>query len=198
MYEVKHSKINAGRCSSLSGLWLRSAVGWIGKKIAAVKHLCGLLGLALLGCTSDDHRMVAGNLAAINHVEGTAINWFSVNGYRAHGGGGSSCCIVMPVKWRPGLKAEIEWEVDPDSSAKMPSVTSSEFHEVYAAHAQNYRVYQAVVDIPEWPEKRSCSLNVHFLTCNRVKVTTSCSIYGQPDYPIKEPRRAKEPVICAK
>ncbi|WP_347402351.1 DUF3304 domain-containing protein [Pseudomonas sp. Marseille-Q1929] len=163
-----------------------------------VKCLCGLLGLTLLGCTLAENKMVAGNIAAINHVEGTAINWFSVNGYRAHGGGGSSCCIIMPVRWRPGLEVDVEWEVDPNSSAEMPSVTSNKFYEVYAKHAENYRVYKTVVAIPEWPKKKSCSLNVHFLTCKRVEVTTSCSTYGQPDYPVKEPRHAKEPAVCPK
>jgi len=159
---------------------------------------CGLAALMLLGCAFTENKMVAGNIAAINHVEGTAINWFSVNGYRAHGGGGSSCCIILPVKWRPGLEVEVEWEVDPNSSAEMPSVTSNKFHEVYARHAESYRVYRAVVAIPEWPEKKSCDLKVHFLTCNRVAVTTACAIYGRPDYPIKEPRRAKEPAVCPK
>jgi hypothetical protein len=175
-----------------------SVVCFVGKARTVVKCLCGLLVLTLLGCSFAENKMVAGNVAAINHVEGTAINWFSVNGYRAHGGGGSSCCIIMPLKWRPGLEVEVEWEVDPNSSAEMPSVTSNKFHEVYARHAESYRVYRAVVAIPEWPEKKSCDLKVHFLTCNRVAVTTACAIYGRPDYPIKEPRRAKEPVVCAK
>lgn len=175
-----------------------SVVCFVGKARTVVKCLYGLLALTLLGCTFAENKMAAGNVAAINHVEGTAINWFSVNGYRAHGGGGSSCCIIMPVKWRPGLEVEVEWEVDPNSSAEMPSVTSNKFHEVYARHAENYRVYRAVVAIPEWPEKKSCDLKVHFLTCNRVAVTTACAIYGRPDYPIKEPRRAKEPAVCPK
>ena len=157
---------------------------------------CCLVALTLLGCRFAESKTVAGNIAAINHVEGTAINWFSVNGYRAHGGGGSSCCIIMPVKWRPGLEVEIEWEVDPNSSAEMPSVTSNKFHEVYAKHAENYRVHRAVVAVPEWPEKKSCSLNVHFLTCNRVEVTTSCWVYGHPSYPLQEPLDMKEPTVC--
>ena len=198
MCEVMRSSTNIWEFSSVPDSYRRSAAWWVGKARASGKYLFGLLGLALLGCTSDDNRMVAGNLAAINHVEGTAINWFSVNGYRAHGGGGSSCCIIMPVKWRPGLKAEIEWEVDPDSTARMPSVTSSEFREVYARHAENYRVYQAVVDIPEWPGTERCGLKVHFLTCNKIKVTSSCWMYGHPNNPIKEPRNSKEPSECQK
>ena len=198
MCEVTRFMINFFRGQSLFFSLLRSVVCFIGKISAVLKCLCGLLVLTLLGCTFAENKMVAGNVAAINHVEGTAINWFSVNGYRAHGGGGSSCCIIMPVNWRPGLEVEVEWEVDPNSSAEMPSVTSNKFHEVYARHAENYRVYRAVVAIPEWPEKKSCDLKVHFLTCNRVAVTTACAIYGRPGYPIKEPRRAKEPAVCPK
>ena len=159
---------------------------------------CGLASLVLLGCTSDDNRMAAGNLAAINHVEGTAINWFSVNGYRAHGGGGNSCCIVMPVKWRPGLKAEIEWEVDPDTFAASPPLGTDEFIAFMVKHKANYGHYRTVVDIPEWPGTERCGLKVHFLTCNKVKVTSSCWMYGHPNNPIKEPRNVKEPAVCSK
>ena len=161
---------------------------------------CGLAALMLLGCAFTENKMVAGNIAAINHVEGTAINWFSVNGYRAHGGGGSSCCIILPVKWRPGLKVDVEWQVDLDPYAysKWPPLGSDGYRAEQVKHKAKYRHYSATVDLPEWPERKLCSLNVHFLTCERVAVTTSCSTYGQPDYPVKEPRHAKEPVVCAK
>ena len=75
-----------------------------------------LLGLMLYGCSSADNEMAGGNLQAVNHTL-HAINWMSVNGYRAHAGGGSSCCIIMPIKWRPGMKANVEWEVDPEPYA---------------------------------------------------------------------------------
>ena len=165
-------------------------------KFLARGLLC-LLGLMLYGCSSADNEMAGGNLQAVNHTL-HAINWMSVNGYRADGGGGLSCCIIMPIKWRPGMKANVEWEVDPDPSAKMPSVTSDEFIEVYARHAANYQRHSATVDIPEWPGTESCDLKVHFLTCNQVRVTTACAVYGQPNYPIKQPLDMKEPAVCPK
>ncbi|MDF9906647.1 UNVERIFIED_ORG: hypothetical protein OKW15_004603 [Pseudomonas reinekei] len=161
------------------------------------RWLLGLFGLALIGCSTADNEMAGGNLQAVNHTL-HAINWFSVNGYRAHGGGGSSCCIILPTKWRPGLKAHIEWEVDPEPHAKMPSVTSIKFREAYAKHSANYQNYTAIVDIPEWPGTESCGLSVHFLTCNQIKVTTSCWGYGSPNNPIKEPLDMKEPAVCPK
>jgi hypothetical protein len=200
MCEVTRFMIDFFRGQSLFFSLLSSVVCFIGKISAVLKCLCGLLVLTLLGCTFAENKMVAGNIAAINHVEGTAINWFSVNGYRAHGGGGSSCCIIMPVKWRPGLKVDVEWEVDPDRFAKIKRKTIGFGfdEEAWASHKAKFRQYRVTVDVPEWPGKKSCSMNVHFLTCKRVQVTTSCSIYGQPEYPVKEPRHAKEPTVCPK
>ncbi|WP_413704564.1 DUF3304 domain-containing protein [Pseudomonas sp. Pseusp16] len=161
------------------------------------RWLLGSLGLALVGCSTADNEMAGGNLQAVNHTLHT-INWFSVNGYRAHGGGGSSCCIILPIKWRPGLKASIEWEVDPEPFAESPPLGTNEFREFMKTHKAKYRHYSTIVDIPEWQGTESCDLKVHFLTCNKVKVTTSCWGYGSPNNPIKEPQDMKEPVVCPK
>jgi hypothetical protein len=157
--------------------------------------LYALLGFMLHGCSSAENEMAGGNLAAVNHTVG-AINWFSVNGYRAHGGGGSSCCIIMPTKWRPGLLAYITWEFDPDPFAAAPPLGTDEFRAFMIKHKANYQHHSAMVEIPEWPGTQSCDLKVHFLTCNKVKVTTACAVYGQPNYPIKEAKQMKEPAVC--
>ena len=159
---------------------------------------CGLLGVFIAGCSTADNEMSAGSIRAVNHVDETAINWFSVNGYRASGGGGDQCCIVMPDKWRPGLMANIEWEVDPDRWVKLPSVTSPEFQAAYSKHAENYKRYRTTVEIPEWPGIERCGLTVHFLSCQQVKVTTSCWMGNAPQYPIKESRHMREPAVCTK
>ncbi|MGJ7517107.1 DUF3304 domain-containing protein [Pseudomonas baetica] len=156
--------------------------------------LCILL-LTLFGCTSADNEIAGGNIEAVNHTT-QGINWLSVNGYRVHGGGGSSCCIMMPTKWRPGLKAHIEWEVDPDPYADSPPLGTDEFRSFMIKHKSHYRIHSTTVDIPEWPGTESCDLKVHFLTCNRVKITTACSVHGQPNYPINEPMQMKEPTVC--
>ncbi|EPM86517.1 hypothetical protein A260_16390 [Pseudomonas syringae pv. actinidiae ICMP 19068] len=161
--------------------------------------MCCLLALMLLGCSSADNEMAGGNIQAVNHTL-SAINWLSVNGYRAHGGGGSSCCIIMPIKWRPGLKANIEWEVDPDPFAKIKKKTTSYgFDEkAWAEHESKFQRHSAIVDIPEWPETKRCGLTVHFLVCNQIKLTSSCWAPSSPHYPIKEPRQMKEPAVCPK
>ena len=162
-----------------------------------IRSLLGLLGLALIGCSSADNEMAGGDIQAINHTL-SGINWLSVNGYRAHGGGGSSCCIILPVKWRPGLKAHIEWEVDPDPFAKLPPLGTKEFKVAMAKAESSFQRHSATVDIPEWQGTDSCGLKVHFLTCNKIKVTTSCWGYGSPNYPIKDPMEMKEPAVCPK
>ncbi|MNO58356.1 hypothetical protein D3C76_489120 [compost metagenome] len=158
-----------------------------------------LLGFTLFGCSSADNEMAGGNLEAVNHTV-HAINWMKVNGYRAHGGGGSVCCIMMPTKWRPGLKAHVEWEVDPDPFAysKWPPLGTDGYRAAQVKHAANYQRHSTIVEIPEWPGTESCDLQVHFLTCNRVKVTTACFTSSHPNYPIKEPSQMPEPAVCPK
>jgi hypothetical protein len=164
-----------------------------------VRGFCALLGLMLYGCSSAENEMAGGNIEAVNHTL-NAINWLSINGYRADGGGGSSCCVIMPTKWRPGLNADIEWEVDPNRFAKIKRKTTGFGfdEEAWAAHKAKFQRHSATVEIPEWPGTQSCDLKVHFLTCNQVKVTTACAVYGQPNYPIKESLEMKEPAICPK
>ena len=154
-----------------------------------------LLAMILYGCSSAENEMAGGNIQAVNHTL-SAVNWLSVNEYRADGGGGRSCCIIMPIKWRPGLKAHIEWEVDPDPFAEAPVLGTDEFRAFMIRHKSNYRHHSATVEIPEWPGTERCGLSVHFLTCNQVKVTSSCWAYGSPNYPIKEPLKMKEPTVC--
>ncbi len=165
-----------------------------------LKRMLFILTIVMVsGCSragnGDDY--TAGDLRAKNHVAGQSINWFSVNGYGASGLGGGVCCVMLPMKWTPGLKAHIEWEVDPNPNEYIPFKKQGSGYEedAYARHAANYQKHSTVVDIPEYGEKR-CGITVHFLPCNQVKVTTVCEGYGTPDYPIKEPMNMKEPAQC--
>ncbi|WP_095848933.1 DUF3304 domain-containing protein [Gibbsiella quercinecans] len=147
------------------------------------------------GCSqaNRDDGYTAGDLRALNHTL-KGINSYSVNGY----GGtmtGNSCCIMLPEKWTPDLKARIEWETDPDPYARMPPLGTDEFRKAYAEHATKYQQHSAVINIPQYGKER-CGLTVHFLPCNQVKVTTSCYGFNAPEYPIKEPFDMKEPSAC--
>ena len=155
--------------------------------------------LLISGCSHAGYeRYTAGDLRAKNHVSGKTINWFKVNGYRAPGLGGGYCCVMLPDKWTPGLKAHVEWEVDPKTASKFPGYEDwDEYLKWEKEVKSSFQKYSAVVDIPKYGEKR-CGITVHFLPCNQVKVTTICDGYGTPNYPIKEPLDMKEPAQCPK
>ncbi|MCT4714963.1 DUF3304 domain-containing protein [Enterobacteriaceae bacterium H18W14] len=162
-----------------------------------------LFSFLLLGCGPDDKSeprgkektsYVAANLLGYNHMAGTKINWFSVNGYRGRTGG-FTCCISLPEKWRPNMKVVIEWEVNPNPFPRDLPRFSDPNYEIYMTkHKANYRRYKAVATIPEYGE--SCGLQVHFLPCQQVKVTATCHGISHPDHPIKEPFDLPEPGQC--
>ncbi len=137
----------------------------------------------------------AGDIRGYNHTQ-QGINHFTVNGY---GGGvrGNTCCILLPDKWTPELKAHVEWEVDINPYIVLPPLGTDAFRRAYAKHEASYQKHSMVVDIPQYGKER-CGITVHFLPCNQVKVTTICDGYGTPDYPIKEPLEMKEPAQCPK
>ncbi|WP_226570254.1 DUF3304 domain-containing protein [Mangrovibacter yixingensis] len=167
------------------------------------KKIVWLVPLWLLaGCAGAGYGdYTAGDLRGINHTP-NVINFVKVNGYggpniAAYGDGGGYCCVLLPRKWIPGMKALVEWEVDPNPRAIIPLKKEGFGYEeeAYARHAAQYRRHSAVVPVPEYGEQR-CGMTVHFLPCNQVKVTTVCMGYGTPDYPIKEPRNLPEPTQC--
>ena len=161
-----------------------------------------VLLLLLTGCDTEEKvTWSGGDLRGVNHTQ-LGIGRFSVNGsggpnISPFGEGGGACCISLPDKWQPALKAQVEWEVDPDPYAKLPPLGTDEYREAYRKHAANYKKYRATVDIPEYGKER-CGLTVHFFPCQQIKVTTSCWTYGAQAYPIKEPREMKEPKVCPK
>ncbi len=158
-----------------------------------------LLTIAASGCSlaanNDDYS--GGDLRGINHTEQGIIS-FKVNGY---GGrvGGNTCCILLPEKWKAGMKAHVEWILDPNPREKIKRKTTGYGFDPQdlAQHESKYQRHNAYVEIPEYGSDR-CGLTVHFLTCNRVKVTTSCIAYGRTGYPISEPLHMKEPASCPK
>jgi hypothetical protein len=156
-----------------------------------------LLSIFMLGgCNpSDASESSAGNIRGYNHVEGQNVNWFSVNGYTSTLTG-NTCCVMIPDKWRPGLTAHIEWEIDPNPHAHLPPLGTDAYNKAYSKHKAKYRQYSADVPIPEYDQ--SAGISVHFLPCHQVKVYAGLSSYGASNYPIKEPLNMKESGRCPK
>ncbi|MCO7518051.1 DUF3304 domain-containing protein [Pseudomonas guariconensis] len=167
----------------------------------SVRWLMSFLFLSMAGCSAGESEYLGGDLNGVNHTS-SAINHFSVNGYGGanispYGYGGGVCCVMLPREWKPGLLMKIEWETDPNSYAKSPPLGTDEFRAFMVKHKANYQQHTAIVPLPPY-EEDLCSLEVHFLPCNQVKVTTSCWRYPSPNSPIKEPLEMKEPAICSK
>ena len=167
------------------------------KKACFINGLIVAVAILLSGCSqASDDGYTAGDLRAVNHVDGIGINGFSVNGYHVPGLGGGYCCIQLPDKWKPGLKAHIEWEVDPHTAPPFPGYKDREKFNLWKSALEgSFQQHSTIVDIPQYGKER-CGLTVHFLPCDQIKVTTSCFGYGTPDYPVKEPRHMKEPASC--
>ncbi|WP_374446658.1 DUF3304 domain-containing protein [Providencia sp.] len=163
------------------------------------KHVTlGILIIALFsltGCFPDKKtNMLPANTWGFNHVKGTSVNWYKVNGARGRGAT-ASCCIMVPEKWSPDQTVLVEWEVDPDAYTRnRPQLGSKEYPAFIAAHEANYRHYSKVVPIPQYDE--ACDVKVHFLPCQEVKITLSCLAITHPDYPIQEPSYMEEPAEC--
>jgi hypothetical protein len=159
--------------------------------------------LLLAGCSPGTPKYLAGDLNGVNHTS-AAINRFSVNGYGGRnispfGYGGGVCCAMLPSQWSPGLKLKVEWETDPNPNAKIKRKTSGYGFDpdAYAQHKAKYQQHTAIVELPPY-EDELCALEVHFLPCHRVKLSTSCWRYPSPNSPIKEPLNMQEPATCPK
>lgn len=164
--------------------------------------VAGVLIALLSACSFGKPEYLGGDLNGVNHTS-AGINYFLVNGYGGpnispHGYGGGYCCVMLPRIWTPGLKVLVEWEVDPDPYEKIPRLTRGVGFEpeALARHEDKYRRFRREVDLPAYLPQDLCSLKVHFLSCDRVDVTTACMAYGQPGYPIKEPIKSVEKFVC--
>ena len=152
------------------------------------------------GCAVKESQYLNDYLEGINHTS-EPINHYAVNGFgggriQSHGFSRSSCCMLLPRKWRPGLDVLVEWETDPNPRARLPALGTVTYAAAYAAHEKKYRQFAAVVEVPYYEAPAVCSLKIHFLPCNQLKATTACPAYRQPSYPIKEPLVMKEPAKC--
>ena len=132
-----------------------------------------LLTQVLTACQHKEESSPTG-IVGYNHTDTTIVQ-FLINGgngdsaLRPHQGGGStSCCVVVPDHWRPGLKVEISWTTD-----------------LKTYHRQ-------VVPIPEYDDKAG-HFAVHFLRNGQIKVFVSNLYLGHPDYPLTGPEAGLKP-----
>lgn len=74
-----------------------------------------LLPFSLAACSGDGTTGVS--YTAYNHTDKSVVS-IIINGEGGvlhapkHAGGAEVCCVVIPDKWHPGLKATIKWQLD--------------------------------------------------------------------------------------
>ncbi|HEK2138655.1 TPA: DUF3304 domain-containing protein, partial [Proteus mirabilis] len=161
---------------------------WIAKIICTFAVL-------LVGCSvAQPSDYNAGSIDGFNHTE-YSISDFKINGAMGSTSG-TVCCVMIPKKWTPELKANISWEtINTKGLAISPGFKDVEKYKQYREEVNKRREYhEAVVPIAQYD--KSCGLQVHFLPCNEVKVVSSCYWYGMPEYPIQAPKNMKEPAVC--
>ena len=143
-----------------------------------------LFSASLSGCFEPEKSGVS--YAAYNHTDKSIVSIIvngegGILGSRAHGGGGEICCVVIPNKWRPGLKATIKWQQDDipvfDTTGKrvirngIPVVIESPWKE------KN-------VEVSDYGEQLG-RLFIHFLPRDEVKVAVSLYGPGHPNHPYR-------------
>jgi hypothetical protein len=143
----------------------------------------GLMSL-LLACSEQGKSAVG--YVPYNHTD-KAIVSILINGQggvassTAHGSGGEVCCVVLPVRWKSGLKASIKWQEDGewllDEGGK----------EVFR---NGKRVYvesewkERIVEIPEYTSEMG-RFFIHFLPGDKVKIAVSPYGPRHPKHPYR-------------
>ena len=158
--------------------------------------------LLLAGCSVREPEMLPAPVEGYNHTS-AAINHFTVNGAGGpnigphQGGGKQVCCGVLPRHWRPGLRAIVEWEKDPNAGASRSwpePLFSDAWHARMKEHQSRYTRHSATVEIA--PYRTPGDLVVHFLPCDQVKVASAEVTPGYPGYPYNYPLNMEEPTAC--
>lgn len=117
------------------------------------------------------------SLRGYNHMKVLAISSFTVNGgagpnVDTESGGGETCCVSIPKRWRPGLKAKVSWSYDQNDDVKTPLPPDQE----------------AEVDIPEYHSVGA--VQVHFYEKHKIKIIVSRCSPRHPFYPMDATDRA--------
>lgn len=172
----------------------------VGPNLSRVSIL--LAGVFWLSACNAGPEMVSTPVTGFNHTS-AAINRFSVNGAGGHpisafqGGATQVCCSLLPAKWNPGLRALIEWDKDPNPRGKIKRDKNGQLDkEDLKRHAASYSHHEATVEIPRYGSD-FCALQVHFLPCDQVKVSTTCFTPKNPNYPDKAYFETRESNSCS-
>ncbi len=127
------------------------------------------LALLLMGCSEPK---VGVSIVGYNHTTDRSIYYFTVNGsmgaslFPETGGGGYGCCVALPAKWRPGLKARIVWHYSDGTEIPVPPPSQI-----------------ALVDVPDYGSNVGV-FNVHFYPDQKIGIAITDKGIRHPEYPV--------------
>jgi hypothetical protein len=111
------------------------------------------------------------SLTAYNHTQTHDIEYFTMNGagginVRRGASSPEKCCIVIPNRWRPGLKVSITWRYEPPNdnpNEVMPVITKE-------------------LELPKYPHPDA--IRLHFYENEKIKIILSKCSPKHPFYPL--------------
>ena len=114
-------------------------------------------------------------ITGYNHTDKTIAS-FNVNGVwggnvTPHANGGDTCCLQLPLPWKPGLKVKLDWEDDQG------------------------RQHSRAVEVPRYDPNSIGIFNVHFLRIGDIKGFDINAFLGHPDYPLKDDEADLKPGV---
>jgi len=139
--------------------------------------LCGFMGaLSLAGC-GEEKAIVS--LSVHDHFPGNKVLGASVNGEASSSVGGSSCCVNLPKKWKPGMTAKVSWAVYLPVDPNDPN-------------SQNTPVRKsAIVEIQEYTPDELGSIHVHVYPDDKIRLIVTLWDFASPFYPLPRAERGK-------
>ena len=155
-------------------------------KIKYLYWFAGLLiALLLIFGTEPEQKNTTVSYAAYNDTDigivAIAINGKGgVLGAAPHQGGGEVCCVAIPKKWTPGLKAKIQWEEDGDwlRDEKGNVIFDQARGHIYIPKPWRERE----VEIPRYGEELG-TFQIYFLPQDDIKVAVFDGNYYEPSHP---------------
>ncbi len=117
-------------------------------------------------------KTIPASVRGYSHYIENSIAHFMVNGAMGSnldtdgGGSASSCCIVLPARWQPGLTATVHVEYSTPQGRPPPPPP---------------RTFE--VPIEEYTDQNQGALQVHFYPRGKVRIVVSKYSPGHPKYP---------------
>lgn len=151
--------------------------------LSAVFGSAGWFGYRRFSSLSHDE-FVPVAITGVQHLgNGYLISRFYVNKYggdsvgREGGGGSVVCCVLLPLKWRPGLTVEIRWRVEDWTNADYAEIEKGNY-----ASVSEKKMYIAKVPVERYDGLHD--LIVHFFPHGRVRAVSTVYSVSSPLHPI--------------